>query len=981
MRMRVMPLILIVLLLIFMGSGVVAETAPPISPHLSVVTDKTTYAKGDEILVTMRLQNESSYPIRNAVIQLVVPNGFVIKSGYRSSISAESVSDTPLTLTTRLVALQMPKTGDNTPVTILILLISFGFTILLIAAFQNARARKLFCLIFCFILGSGYLPINIAQATTSTSPQHLSASQSFQYGKQSFTVKANASFDQIANLKVVFNPNYEGAIGEMPFIYVPVGNTVDRPQPDPVREGYILVGWYVNPSCTEMFLFNDERIVQDTTLYAGWIPASDDQRFLDAAFSLLQIGYAEGNNSDCVTQDIYLPLEVDVEGNKMPVQWRSNMDDVLSASGAVFRPKTDQQVTLTAVITYAELSTEKVFVLRVCQENTVDTSAIPEPTLTQIAAQSIMDIEVDFTDYGTMRWLHGEFYDEPISSPDDAIVSLYSIKTLLGMNEPKQELAPEISTISDVGSVFRLKQMYNGIPVYGRSVIVSTDNGGYTVAVQSNYLDNLSLSVSPGFNATQAINYIKQGYVSAEILGDVELAVYSLDEFLMSPILVYYANIGGESGYHRVIVDATTGVKIKSYSGEVNLHSGRDELGEKRTFPAVCKIDNYYLMDNQRGISAHRANGLIESKWLILSWDNPVAISAYANLIDVYDWWLSNFSLKSFDGKGKPLKVYFNVIGKDSNDNDLYDNAAWLYDLDVIRFYQKKKYPYTTAAAIDVAAHEYAHAVMDYAAGRTEASGIIGAISEAYADIFANFIDPDWTIAELLSPNQIRRRIDNPLLCNNPTRVNGQFYVALGDTRFTHTNSTVVSHAMYLMNRYGISMSRLAKLWFQSMKEKYTNNAEWIDVRRNVLLAARKLNYNSSDVTIIKRAFDDVGILDGNDYVTNWPTDWPMVITGSNIGLRLSINKLQVKPGDTITATWTVNKGTPPYQVEDVLWVIIDQNNQIVWQQKALGSYLGNNRWTSSFSPPREYSGSCAVYMKDAAGKQDGVALRYLIQP
>lgn len=994
MRMRCLATMAVILLLSSMVACSIAESSSPNSQAFTLTTDKSTYASGDEILVTASLKNENPYPVRNALIQLEVPHGFIVKKGYSSSISAESVGNTPLVLATRLIAFSMPKTGDEWPLSMLLGIFLISVLYLLVTGIRKKRTARSFSLLLCLVVGAGFLPSAIPEAVaTGSQPFLLTAKQPVNYDKHSFSIEATASYNLTESYRVIFNPNDPSFTGEMPFINVPAGSKLVRPQPDPTRAGHVFTGWYVNPSCTEMFLFNDEQILQDATLYAGWIPLNNDQRILDTAYALLQIGYAEGNNSECVTEDVYLPLNVEVQGAVVSVQWHSDIEKVLSSAGVVLRPSTDQHVHLTATISYAGLSIEKVFKLRVCQENTVNTAMIPEPTLAQIAEQSAVDIEIDFTDYGTLRWLNGEFYTQPISSPDDAIVSLYSIKTLLGMDDPKQEMAPEISNISDIGSTFRLKQMYQRVPVYGRSVIVSTDNGGYTVAVQSNYLDHIDLTITPGLSITQAAGHIVSGYAAPQIVGDIVLAVYSLDEYLMSPILVYYADVVFDGGSDRVFIDANSGVVIKSYSTIISLTgSGKDEFGIKKSFPVSYKFYDlmFYMEDTNRKIAMLSSKRLIPEIFNIInSWgEYATAISAYSNTIRVIDWWNSTHNRASYDNKDGKLNVYVDVIGKNEKDELQYDNASWISSMKTIRFLQKNEYSYTTGAALDVVAHEFAHAVFDYHAGETEYAGISGAIDEAYADIFAIFMEPNWTIGEILNPDNVIRHIENPLFSNNPSYVNGNYYVdpsqpptEENDYSGVHKNSTVISHAMYLMNKNGMSLNRLNKLWYASMGEGYKNEAEWLDVRRNVLLAARKLSYSSDDTSIIKSAFDSVGITDGNDYLPNWPSHWPMAITGANIGLRLALDRLSVKSGNKITATWTINKGTPPYQVDRVLWVLIDQDNQIITQYDAKVTYLGNNRWTSSFYPPNVYSGSCAVYMKDSAGKQDGVALRYLIQP
>ena len=47
------------------------------------------------------------------------------------------------------------------------------------------------------------------------------------------------------------------------------GGYVSEPVP-PTNEGYVFLGWYQNPECTEKFLFGHYEIKSDINLYAKW---------------------------------------------------------------------------------------------------------------------------------------------------------------------------------------------------------------------------------------------------------------------------------------------------------------------------------------------------------------------------------------------------------------------------------------------------------------------------------------------------------------------------------------------------------------------------------------------------------------------------------------------------------------------------------------------------------------------------------------
>ena len=47
------------------------------------------------------------------------------------------------------------------------------------------------------------------------------------------------------------------------------GEYPSEPAP-PTNEGYVFLGWYQNPECTEKFLFGHYEIKSDINLYAKW---------------------------------------------------------------------------------------------------------------------------------------------------------------------------------------------------------------------------------------------------------------------------------------------------------------------------------------------------------------------------------------------------------------------------------------------------------------------------------------------------------------------------------------------------------------------------------------------------------------------------------------------------------------------------------------------------------------------------------------
>ena len=71
----------------------------------------------------------------------------------------------------------------------------------------------------------------------------------------------------LSRATVTFNPNFKG--GESVKSGVDVGDTVERPETDPVREDYRFLGWFSDRNGTREFDFSSP-VKGNTTLYAKW---------------------------------------------------------------------------------------------------------------------------------------------------------------------------------------------------------------------------------------------------------------------------------------------------------------------------------------------------------------------------------------------------------------------------------------------------------------------------------------------------------------------------------------------------------------------------------------------------------------------------------------------------------------------------------------------------------------------------------------
>lgn len=495
---------------------------------------------------------------------------------------------------------------------------------------------------------------------------------------------------------------------------------------------------------------------------------------------------------------------------------------------------------------------------------------------------------VYYNENGDINIIDGVISTEIVESCDDAIVALENVKEKLEIDEPAEELVAAGSNSTEYLNSYTLQQTYEGIPVCGRSITVVTGKDGIADYVNSGYLKDISVSTEPTFSETEAWALINETYGESDENFYDGLQIFSLYEYETEPVLTHAFYV--ESTCEYVFVSAYDGSIVDTFStcapdSEPVNASGTDERGVNREFSVELRkglfgnIKNYELSSDERNISVyHATDGLYESE--DNNWEDTSAVSAYANVCVVYDWYAKEFNQNGFYDDGK-IEVY--VHSKETK-----DNAETVYrpkkEFDIITFFENG-YKYgvgnpTTASSLDIVAHEFTHGVFFYKACGKKALGIcskglLGAINEAYADTMSMIFNRNWIHGSDLTQNKsyMRNAIDpyenkcpkyyGDVYWTDPTNMDS-------DNGGVHDNSCVISHAAYLMYEKMSDLgvwnddeiySLLGDLWYNSMACGYNADSTFATVRLNVVKTAQKLGWNASDIkNIIEAAFDEVNV-------------------------------------------------------------------------------------------------------------------------
>jgi bacillolysin len=352
------------------------------------------------------------------------------------------------------------------------------------------------------------------------------------------------------------------------------------------------------------------------------------------------------------------------------------------------------------------------------------------------------------------------------------------------------------------------------------------------------------------------------------------------------PGATYYISANGDTaGTVQRAVSNADALTI----GSAATTTATDELGATRQLNIsrlsllIFNID--LLDDNTRDIETYTTNylffflgapitpGTIAFKGLT-GW-NTSAVSAQANLAEVYDYYSNVLGLDSFDGAGATITASVNYNPHESSEDyaDGYENAFWDAD--------KQQFMFGDAGdledALDIVGHEYTHAVIAYAMGEGDGTpldyGESGALNEAYADIMGSLIEGKtgtgrWLMGEdsTFTGGPLRNLADPTSIETDlgPYRDDyNDLYTEDDDEGGEHVNSTIFSHAAYLMmtdaRTADITEQQWADLYYMSMYH-LSPGADFADGRTAVLTTAGEMNWTDAQKAAINDAFDAVHI-------------------------------------------------------------------------------------------------------------------------
>ena len=493
--------------------------------------------------------------------------------------------------------------------------------------------------------------------------------------------------------------------------------------------------------------------------------------------------------------------------------------------------------------------------------------------------------------------LDGRFTSRKITDESTALAAVGDAAESLGIADVQTELADCTRSEALDSTFYRFAQTYQGIPVYGRSVVVSADASGNAELLTGNYAPIEEASVIPTVSkqklALAIQKFVNEKNEQAEFrVGEIDsddLCVYSDGE---TAALVYrvVVEIAG-SGEYELLLDANNAKVHKESAlifcdyaldgeGEMVHAEGEGELVTKQ-LDVYRSGEQYFFADTKRNIELYRMRN--DAYWFVLEkyageldeitapagekiTEHPVEVDALAHVQVSYDYFASQFEHQGPDGEGKAKLYIFTDYALPANgkiSDAGYNNANSNSDLEnkVACIWVGQKIllrEATCAASLDTMTHEYSHAVIKFACN-LNSSGQAGALHEGVSDIFGELAEEwstgtcDWMHGD--------RSLKDPKENGYPAKVTDRRPT---DADYVHGYATVVSHAAYLMvegdgSGTALDTLTLARLLYKTLFT-LPSDCTFAQFRRLAENMAVLMNLSEGQRTRISWAFDQVGI-------------------------------------------------------------------------------------------------------------------------
>ncbi len=488
-------------------------------------------------------------------------------------------------------------------------------------------------------------------------------------------------------------------------------------------------------------------------------------------------------------------------------------------------------------------------------------------------------------------------------------------KSLLKISNPENEFEISLAQEDVLGFTHvRFNQLYKGIKVWARELIVHLDKSGTVLSLNGNYevTPSILVDLDGKIDRAGAISIAVKNLSAKKSITSIQPLLENILDYhgpaadkiiwynkYNVPHLAWFiearASLSNDWYY---FIDAETGNILDAYNNVcfdgISTGSGVDLNGVTRTFGTYQVGSDFFMIDaSQPMYNAGKSKipddpvGAIvnldlrnkdlssnSSIYYVTSnnnqWSDAASVSAHYNAIVTYNYYHSIYKRNSIDGNG--MTIYSIVHA--TEDGKAMENAFWSGK--VMCYGDGEKYFKPLAGGLDVAAHEMTHGVTQYTAN-LEYKDQSGALNESMSDVFGALVDStNWQIGEEIIkdlhtfPTGAMRDMVDPH--NGGTQGStswqpgtmSEFVTTTQDNGGVHINSGIPNHAFYHAAN-SIGRPKAGQIWYRTLTTYLTRSSQFIDARLGTIKAATDLyGETSSEVTAVKNAWDAVEVFEGN---------------------------------------------------------------------------------------------------------------------
>jgi Zn-dependent metalloprotease len=424
----------------------------------------------------------------------------------------------------------------------------------------------------------------------------------------------------------------------------------------------------------------------------------------------------------------------------------------------------------------------------------------------------------------------------------------------------------------------RFQQHVGDVPVWGGELFVHYDTDGALIRVNGRSVPVTTQLPAAAITADQARALAAGGArvaypalsPDAFSTGAPKLYVYPVDPATAKLVWRVELDVADEAQVMALesFVDAVDGSIVHLDETTAYLDgSGVGVFGDRQPLVVAKNGASYILEDATRGSPATRTYSAAGTTRLpgtavrskdSASWDIDgsaagAAVDAHAYVAATWDYFAKVHGRRGWDGKNKGVHATVHYGAR--YDNAFFDGKQLVFgDGDGSDFAP-------LAGGLDVVAHEFTHGVT-YHTARLGMEGQNGALNEALSDIFGCFVDGNWKMGETIyHPSghaAAMRDVADPHASNNPASMS-EYVQTTADNGGVHVNSTIVSHAAYLMARK-LPLATVEKVWYRALTRYLHASADFADAADATLVAARDLGNGVE--TSVRAAWVAVGVIE-----------------------------------------------------------------------------------------------------------------------